>query len=778
MKRKDSYGRREFLKSTAGIVGTAAQMGAWSSAAEAELQPSDTIATAVKSSTSSQAIDFPRTFTGEHLKTIAFPLGGVAAGSLSLGGRGQLRDWEIFNRPNKGFAPSYCFPSIRVQYGKQKPIARVLEGRILPPYDGQDGLGSNNAPGLARLAEAEFIGAYPLARIRFRDTQLPVQVELEAFSPFIPHDPEGSGLPVAILRYRVRNPRPTTAEVSIAFSIDNPVKPEQTDRANPKADTRANEHRASETLEGISMSNPALAADDPMRGTFVLAALRDSAARNTNWRGWPKARWWNAPMFFWDAFSLHGALTNEPADFGTVGAICMQRSIAPSSTATFAFILAWHFPHRTPDWCGWTAPKGEGSTVIGNHYCSRFKDAWDAAQYAADHLDRLESRTRAFAQAFAESTLPAAVKDAASANLSTLASTVCFRTADGEFHGFEGASDHLGCCFGNCTHVWNYETATAHLFPSYARSLRQAAFGYSMDEEGGMRFRQLLPDGKERFNTAAADGQMGQILHAYMDWKLSGDTQWLKAIWPRIRKAIEFAWIRNGWDPGRTGVLTGVQHNTYDIEFFGPNPFCSVYYLGALHATQEMAHAVGDDAAASLYRSIFEKGSRWVDEHLFQGEFYIQQIRGYGTDEIASQLRAGMGGEDTKDPQFQVGSGCLADQLIGQYLAAVAGLDALVSPHNIRTTMESIYRYNYKSTLVDHECVQRTYALNEEGAVMVCDYGKGERPRVPFPYFAEAGTGTEYLVASLLLRRHDRRRHSCREHCACPLRRQEAQPMG
>ncbi|HTF62582.1 MAG TPA: GH116 family glycosyl hydrolase, partial [Edaphobacter sp.] len=383
-------------------------------------------------------------------------------------------------------------------------------------------------------------------------------------------------------------------------------------------------------------------------------------------------------------------------------------------------------------------------------YCSRFKDAWEAAQYAADHLDRLESRTRAFAQAFAESTLPAAVKDAASANLSTLASTVCFRTADGEFHGFEGASDHLGCCFGNCTHVWNYETATAHLFPSYARSLRHAAFGYSMDEEGGMRFRQLLPDGKERFNTAAADGQMGQILHAYMDWKLSGDTQWLKAIWPRIRKAIEFAWIRNGWDPGRTGVLTGVQHNTYDIEFFGPNPFCSVYYLGALHATEEMAHAVGDDAAASLYRSIFEKGSRWVDEHLFQGEFYIQQIRGYGTDEIASQLRAGMGGEDTKDPQFQVGSGCLADQLIGQYLAAVAGLDTLVSPLNIRTTMESIYRYNYKSTLVDHECVQRTYALNEEGAVMVCDYGKGERPRVPFPYFAEAWTGTEYLVASLL----------------------------
>ena len=541
--------------------------------------------------------------------------------------------------------------------------------------------------------------------MRFRDAHLPAQIELAAFSPFIPHDPDGSGLPVAILRYSVRNPRAITAEVSIAFSIDNPVKPAPTDRANPKPDARANEHRASAILEGLLMSNPAMAPNDPMRGTFVLTTLRDSGARITHWRGWPKDRWWNAPMLFWDAFSRDGALANEPANFGTVGALCVQRTILPSTTATFTFVLAWHFSNRTPEWCGWAAPKGEESTVIGNHYCTRFDDAWTAAQFAADHLDRLESRSRAFMQAFSESTLPATVKDAASANLSTLASTVCFRTADGEFHGFEGADDHLGCCFGNCTHVWNYETATAHLFPSFARSLRYAAFGYSMDNEGGMRFRQLLPDGKERFNTAAADGQMAQIIHAYMDWKLSGDTAWLKEMWPHIKKAVEFAWIRNGWDPGRTGVLAGVQHNTYDIEFFGPNPLCSVYYLGALRAAEEIAHAVGDESAVSLYRTIAEKGSRWIDEHLFQGEFYIQQIRGYSADQIAPQLRAGMGGDDTKEPQFQVGSGCLADQLIGQYLAAVAGLGPLISSRNIRTTMESICRYNYKPTLAEHECV-------------------------------------------------------------------------
>ena len=60
-------------------------------------------------------------------------------------------------------------------------------------------------------------------------------------------------------------------------------------------------------------------------------------------------------------------------------------------------------------------------------------------------------------------------------NLSTLVTQTSFRTSDGEFHGFEGCNDHRGCCFGNCTHVWNYETSTQFLFPSLARSLRKAA---------------------------------------------------------------------------------------------------------------------------------------------------------------------------------------------------------------------------------------------------------------------------------------------------------------
>ncbi len=741
MSKESGTPRRAFLQRAALAAGAAAQ---------APISPAAGVAPSQAAAPQAQPADiaYPRVFEGRQLAMIAFPLGGVAAGAVSLGGRGQLRDWEIFNRPNKGYRPSYAFPAIWVQAGQAKPMARVLESRILPPYEGESGLGADNVPGLPRLAAAKFIAEYPLARIDFTDRTLPVNVSLEAFSPFIPHQPDDSGLPVAVLRYRVANPRRSEARVSIAYSLQNPITAGARGRG---ADPRQNESRTTPALTGMLMSNPGLANDDPMRGTLAFCLLEAQGGRVSFWRGWPRSRWWNAPMLFWDDFSKDGVLEPETGARNEVASLSIQRSIAPGGSASFTFLLAWHFPNRTPEWCGWSAPKGDEAVIIGNHYTTRFAGAWEAAEYAAAHLTRLEARTRQFAAALRESTLPGAVKDAASANLSTLVTTTCFRTADGEFHGFEGVNNTRGCCFGNCAHVWNYETVTPHLFPSFARSLRKASFGYSLDDAGAMHFRQLLPDGKQRSGFAAADGQMGQIVHAYLDWVLSGDNDWLRQIWPRVKKALEFAWVTGGWDADRDGVMEGVQHNTYDVEFYGPNPQCGIYYLAALRAGEEMARAAGDQAAAAEYRRLFEQGSKWIDANLFNGEYYIQKVRGYPQDRIAPSLRSTMGADDTEKPEYQVGEGCLVDQLVGHYLADVAGLGPLLDPKKVRTALESIHRYNTRPSLIAHECVERTYALNDESALIVCDYTKPQRPEIPFPYYAEAWTGLEYATSSHML---------------------------
>ncbi len=741
----DKTGRRGFLKTVA-LAGGAASAGYGAQNAAGQDKPAaDETPAGEAAAPPKPPFLYPRTFTGRQLAMLAFPLGGVCAGSISLGGRGQLRDWEIFNRSDKGRAPEYALPGIWVQAGEAKPVARVLEARIMPPYEGPSGLGSKNAPGLHRLRGATFTGEFPFARIAFRDSKLPVKVTLEAFSPFIPLDPEDSGLPVAVMRYRVRNPGKETARVAIAFAIDNPLS-----AGRGAADKRTNERRAGALLEGIVMSNPGLPEGNPQAGTFAISCL-SAGGKVSSLRGWPKAKWWASPLLYWDDFTADGELGPEAPAINAAGSLCLKREIAPGAEADFTFLLSWHFPNRTPAWCGWTSDPGGENAIIGNYYCTRFADAWQAAEYAAEKLADLEARTRRFAAVMRESTLPAPVKDAAMANLSTLVTQTAFRTADGVFRGFEGVNDQRGCCHGSCTHVWNYETATQALFPTLARSMREAHFNLAERLNGCMPIRLNLPEGKQTGGFAATDGQMGQIIKACLDWQLSGDHEWLRKMWPKIKRTIEFCWIPDGWDANKDGVMEGVQHNTYDVEFFGPNPMCGIYYLGALRAGEEMARAAGDDAAAQEYRRLFSQGSQWIDANLFNGEFYIQKIRGVPKDRIPAMLRSDMGTDDTEHPDFQVAEGCLADQLMGQYVADTAGLGPLTDPEKIRKTLHSIYRYNFKRSLEDHESMQRIYALNDEAGLVVCDYGKTARPKVPFPYYAEVWTGLEYQAAALFL---------------------------
>lgn len=691
-------------------------------------------------STERPEIDYPRVFRGAGLSQIAFPLGGVGAGSISLGGRGQLRDWEIFNKPDKGRSPDYAFASIWVKGGAARPVARVLEARIMPPYAGSSGLGAANVPGLPRLESATFTGEFPLARIDFEDSALPVRVSLEAFTPLIPLDADASGLPVAVLRYRLTNAGRAAVNASVAFTLDSPVGTQG----------RTNAPRRSDGLAELFMTNPFQPAADPMAGSFSLAVL--DAGEGLSWQaGWPDARWWNGPLLFWDDFSIDGALESGGPVKNAVGSLCVKREIPAGEHRDYTFLLAWHFPNRTPDRCGWSAPKGDEKTVIGNHYCQRFRNASEAVRYTAANLTSLEARTRAFVEAMRESTLPGPVRDAATANLSALVTPTGFRVADGSFHGFEGCDDTRGCCFGNCTHVWNYESALAHVFPSLSRSMRDSSFGFATAENGLMDFRQMLPDGRQHFGVAAADGQMGQIIKLYLDWRMCGDTEWLRRHWPAAKRAVAFAWIEGGWDANKDGVMEGAQHNTYDVEFYGPNPLCGAWYLGALRAAEEMARAVGDDGFARECHELFDRGSRWMDANLFNGEYYVQKVQGVPRDQIAKGLLEGAGAADTERPEFQVGDGCLLDQLVGQYLAEVAGLGPLLDTAHIRATLEAIWRYNYRRNLYEHESVQRTYALNDEPALIVCGYAPGKRPQIPFPYFAEVWTGQEYSVAALMI---------------------------
>ncbi|MBN1942289.1 MAG: hypothetical protein JW849_03245 [Phycisphaerae bacterium] len=706
--------------------------------------------------------DWPviKTYDQDHLLRIALPLGGIGTGTVSLGGRGQLRDWEIMNTPAKGVYPVISpnndgprpFFALYAKPAGGRSVTRCLEGAL--PVEAYEGWTGSLAPNhnLPRFEECSFAVAYPFGQVLLRDPDVPVDVRLEAFNPLIPADAGRSGIPAAILRYVLTNRTNRQVKASVCGYLTNPVGKEA------EGDTRSR-FRRGKGVAGICRNSVGVSETHPAWGSLALTttARRGLTCRvhSGDWMIW---RWGNEILSFWDKFSRDGTLEEQHQAVGhTRGFLSVSVTIPPKGKKEITFLLSWRFPNRitwTPKYKE-TKSSGGGllpnpKDIIGNYYCTRYRDAWDAAEKTARDLKSLERDSLSFVRAFCESDLPLPVKDAALSNASTLRTQTCFRTPDGRFFGWEGCRDNVGSCTGSCTHVWNYEQATAFLFGELAMTMRDVEFAHATRRNGRMSFRAVLPLNRAtKYPYTAADGQMGCVMKMYREWQLSGDEKTLKRLWPMVRKALEFCWIPGGWDADRDGVMEGSQHNTMDVEYFGPNPVMTGWYLGALRAAEEMARYLGETDFADRCRAMFENGSRWMDENLFNGEYYEHHIKPPRSEkDIAPGLRLAVWVKVTR-PDFQLGAGCQVDQMVGQYTAHICGLGYLHNKRKIRKTLQSILKYNRCDNFNAYFNTMRTYAMGKERGLIVAAYpDPAKRPARPTPYYSEVWTGLEYTVAA------------------------------
>ena len=709
-----------------------------------------------------------RTYAGESLRQVAFPIGGIGTGSVSLAGSGALIDWEIFNRPNKGSFLPFTFFSLWARREGERAVTRVLQAPPAPPFDGsghgnQPGLGHGVArdtgAGLPHVRSVTFRGEYPFAWLSYQDPRLPVGVTLEAYNPLIPLNADDSALPVGIFRFTLQNPGPTPVEATLAANLCNPIGYGGGRFDGAGLGGNVNAFHREEGLAGLVFTSQRYAPSDPRFGSLALT----TPWPELTWQSaWLRAGWFDSLQRFWDEFSPHGVLSERtygPSDEGKsdVGTLGLRVRLGGGESRTLPLYIAWHFPNFQKYWHRPGGPNTEaaccGSAELPtwqNHYATRFADALAVARYVAREEERLRAESQRFHQALHQSTLPPYVIEALSSQASILKTTTCLRLTDGTFYAFEGCHATRGCCEGSCTHVWNYAQTLAFLFPTLERSMREADYAYNQLPDGKMGFRLQLPLGSPPSSFyAAADGQMGGVIKVYRDWKLCGDTAWLRRLWPRVKRALAYAWLV--WDVDRDGVMEGVQHNTYDIEFWGPNPMMGTFYLGALRAGEEMARALGEEDQAAEYRRLYESGRARMETELFNGEYYEQRINPQAHQVATVDLSQSMGGQVPGDPKYQHGTGCLSDQMIGQWLACLVGLGHLLEPERVRAALRAVFRYNWRTDFSEHANAQRIYALNDERGLVLCSWPRGGRPAFPFPYSDEVWCGIEYQVASHLI---------------------------
>lgn len=674
-------------------------------------------------------------------------LGGIGTGNISLDAGGRLCDFEVMNHPDKGNKIPYTFFSLWFKPEGEAGRALLLETKREGVSDRALGHPTGELMGLPRFDKSEVEINYPYYLYRFVKENFPLEVKLEAMSPFIPLDEKNSGIPGCRFVYKVKNTTGKMAEVSVCGTMYNFVGMyhyDGYDRLYQKG-RPINYEYTQEGLYGIRYETEGLPEDDVTYGSLALATDNTHITVKPCWE---HGGWWDGAEEFWQDFAKDGRLEKESAsdavgsnvvaaeDNRYVGSVAAMETIGPGETKEFVFYIGWNFPNRYGWWPdGHARPDASAPNLIfRNYYTTVWKDAWESVWYLYNKGSMLQEQSRLFTDALYSSTLGADVIEASVAAITVIRSTTCFRIEDGSFFAWEGCFEHAGSCAGTCTHVWNYAQAMAYLFPALEQSARITEFLMETDEEGNMAFRaKRLLDGRKWDMLPAADGQLGSILRVYREWKLSGDMEFLKKVWDKMILALEFS-IRT-WDKDGDGVLEAVQHNTYDIEFYGVNSLCSSIYYAALKACAEMAEAMHEPERAKSLLNIFEQGSCKMDELLWNGEYYEQKIT---EDEL-------------RHYKYQYGKGCLSDQLFGQELAMLYGLEYVLPKEHVKKAVKAIYDYNFKENLEGHESVQRTYAFEDEGGLLLCTWPHGGRPEQPFVYSDEVWTGIEYQVAVHLI---------------------------
>ena len=401
------------------------------------------------------------------------------------------------------------------------------------------------------------------------------------------------------------------------------------------------------------------------------------------------------------------------------GEVSRRLIVPPGGEQSVTFVISWHFPNFYG--------RGLNNQRVGHFYATRFTSALQVGQYIAQHFDRLAGDTRQWVKTWYDSTLPYWLLDRTMANTSILATTTCYRFADGRFWAWEG----VGCCGGTCTHVWHYAQAPGRLFPEIERDRRERVdFGSGLHADGGIAFRVSL----NQMNHPAHDGQCGRILGAYREHQTSTDDAFLKRNWPAIKKAIAYL-IK--LDENGDGMIEGAQPNTLDAAWYGKISFLASLYLAALRAGEAMAVEMGDVHFSRQCKTLAERGAESILE-LYNDEYFVQIE------------------DPAKQDAIGVGSGCYIDQVFGQSWAHQVGLGRLFDQEKQRSALRALWKYNFVPDVGpfrDRFKRGRWYATAGDAGLLMCTWPRGgQNPNFKkhwqSQYFNECMTGFEWQVAA------------------------------
>jgi uncharacterized protein (DUF608 family) len=659
-------------------------------------------------------------------------VGSIGAGGAELRKDGVFYNWSIFNNNPKGtgafltgvshfdkneytrsnypMEPGYLlYFIVRYQVQGEEPKLKLLQidegfqvaGISMHVYE---------YPWMTGIEEIEYAARFPFTTLKFKDTDMPLEIELEAHSPFVPHNIKDSSLPVMNFDFKVKSTSAKPVDVMLIGTFRHLVGYDTKEKFYINdliKDSKYLECFAScggMDTKLSSYGNMSLVSLNP-ESTYYLGwenrhpyyeyILRNKSLPNINdTDGVATILKEHSKVPDWMP-ETNGRNRIDSKTGKKIGSSKLFNSLAYSKNLNkgegfaHSFAMTWYFPNNYDE---------KLTTNIGHYYQNFFGDAKAASSYYVANKTRLTQETKAFVSNFYSSTLPSFVLDQVNSHLNTfITSGVLSKNKD--FGVLEGITEHQNWGPVGTTDVNMYGgVMVSALFPDLAMSTMKVH--KVLQHEGG-EIRHSFQKGFAEAMMLAVNNTGYVVserldLHAQYtvmalrDFFWTNDKNYLKEMWPSIVKAMDYVLRERDYNKDLQPDMTGIMSSYDNFPMYGMAAYIQSQWLCALASCVEAAKVLGDTANEKKYKAIFEKGKKLAEEKLWNGNYY----RLYNSDLKIYTVKDGAGKEVTKDISG-IDEGCLTDQVIGQWAAHWSGLGNIFDATRVKKAMKTIMEKSY-----------------------------------------------------------------------------------
>lgn len=634
-------------------------------------------------------------------------LGGIGAGSVELRADGNFYNWSIFNNAPLGNGPflkaanfphsydeeAFLFFLVRYQVPGQAPVFKLLQHNQSLTEGAMQGI-AYYFPWMSAVSQIEYRGRFPFVNMRFTDPEMPFDIELEAFSPFIPHDVKNSALPGVYFNFRLIPHPGKRVEVMLMATLRNLVGYDQQEK-----------YFSSKLVEGSGYQyfEHSVGGMDTSHRSFGQMGLASLADDSSYYLGWEHKH----P--FYERLLTENRLINMDdtenrnitvpgtdrrrgryasrlnKDQRSFSSLAVTRKLAPGQPVEHSFLLAWHFPnaygsHETPpgEFEGDYRLNQKITKKQGHYYENYFADAAKAAAYLAAEKAGLTARSKAFLEHFYDSSLPAFVLDQVNSQLNTFITSSTLRR-DGSFGIREGLTPDRSWGPNATMDVSLYGSAMiVALFPELQKQMMRQHKALQTDK--GEVAHGLALDLDYTLNGTwgvyhRIDLPPNYIQMVLRDYFFTGDAEYLREMWPSVQKAIHYILQERTKNGAALPWMEGIMCSYDNFPMYGHAAYLLSQWASAMAMAVEAAKDLGDTAAEKQCRTIQRQAVQAMEDHLWNGTYY--------------RLYNELGGPKGKD------EGCLTDQLIGQWTAHLGGMGHLFEPERVKKALREIVRQSF-----------------------------------------------------------------------------------